>query len=69
MPGMLGERCGSPAISGEPVALSFPDTAQLLEPLASVAKPIVRRTASICSTRARPSPDHGSWLPIGLPTG
>jgi hypothetical protein len=56
-------------ISGEPVALSLPETAQLLEPLASVASPIERRTASICSTRARPSPDHGSWFAIGLPTG
>ena len=44
MPGMLGGRCGSPAISGEPVALSAPVTAQLLEPLASAASPIERRT-------------------------
>ncbi len=69
MPGMLGGRCGSPAISGEPVALSSPLTAQLLEPLASAARPIERRTASICSTIARPSPLQASWVTIGLPAG
>ena len=69
MPGMLGGRCGSPAISGEPVALSAPLTAQLLEPLASAASPIERRTASICSASARPSPDQASWVTTGLSAG
>ena len=38
MPGMLGGRCGSPAISGDPVAERAPQTAQLLEPLASAGE-------------------------------
>ena len=69
MPGMLGGRCGSPAISGEPVALRAPLTAQLLEPLASAARPIERRTASICSTIASPSPLQASWVTTGLSAG
>ena len=46
-----------------------PQTAQLLEPLASAARPIERRTASICSTIARPSPRQASWVTTGLSAG
>ncbi len=69
MPGMLGGRCGSPAISGEPVALRAPETAQLLEPLASAARPMPRRTESICSTIESPSPLQASWVTTGLSAG
>ena len=43
--------------------------AQLLEPLASVANPIARRTASICSAIARPSPLQWLWSTTGLSAG
>ena len=69
MPGMLGERCGSPAISGVPVAERAPLTAQLLEPEASAASPSERRTRSICSTSGIPSPLKGSWSTTGLSAG
>ena len=66
---MLGVRCGSPAISGDPVALLAPLTAQLLDPLASGAHPIASRTLPSCSAIAIPSPDHCSWVTIGFSAG
>ena len=58
-----------PAINGAPVALNLPETAQLLEPLASAANPIERLTVSICSASARPSPDQASSVTMGLSAG
>jgi hypothetical protein len=40
-----------------------------LEPLASAAIPIERRTASICSASAIPVPDQAVWSAIGLSAG
>ena len=66
---MLGERCGSPAISGVPVFERAPLTAQLFEPEASAASPSERRTRSICSTSGIPSPVNGCWSTTGLSAG
>ena len=55
---MLGGRCGSPAISGDPVALARPRRPSCWSRSPRRRARSTRRTASICSTIASPSPDQ-----------
>ena len=60
MPGMLGGRCGSPAISGPPVALSAAADRPVVGAAGLGGEPDrARARASICSASASPSPCPG----------
>jgi hypothetical protein len=69
MPGMLGGRCGSPAISGEPVARALAGDRPVVGAARLGGQPDRAPHRVDLLGQAEPVADQASWVTIGLSAG